>query len=726
MTVRRNVQRCSYFYSEKSMKRSFRTAILCLFVLKELPATRAFQSIIPTTIRVQNTAAGSCSYFFAKGKDVESFSSSQIQSSSIELKKAAKEIQAKLSNNYIDWNEMRQLIHGILRINMSKSLTDPSNRIMHDLLRIVTQRAFSSSTWDGVKVGLELMEIQAGGNSDYNNKEIRGQIRHHPVPRSTAIHALKALNNLMKRKYQQNHQIIDRQHQANAAFRVLQRLCTGVGLSNGSIKRNSVDALPQVRITLDERDFSMVLNGFVNTGQMHMAHRVVALQQRTAHAPPLSPVAYSILIKGYGNLKDANGVDRVLEQARQNEVEPDIIMYNSLIDAYINCDNISKAKALFEELSGNDSKPKNATQKIGPKPNLRTYNTMLKGFVKSEDLESAIKMSEAMQKFSLWDAVTTNTLVGVAVAAQNFDLAETILRKHTMKLENISTLQTKQSKHHPNVEAYTELLDGYAKTGQLNKALQTLKIMRELGVYPNEITYTCIIGALAKHGKTAQAEKLMLFMRESDRIHPGVITYNSLFCGMLVERYKSAGGTLQHTFSQDVDHAQKILFDMMNIGVKPNAVTCTIFVDALGRCTPPRINEAKNLVEQLRRDCILSSGDAMVSTALIRAFGNASDLEGAMSVYESITNPDVIAFNALLDTCCRCRSVKRAMQLLDMNKQNRDKNLRFITPDIASYGSVISALLKIGTPAASQATQKVYKEMKYEWSISPDNVLVDA
>ena len=75
-----------------------------------------------------------------------------------------------------------------------------------------------------------------------------------------------------------------------------------------------------------------------------MAHRVVALQERTQHAPPLTAITYSILLKGYGRLKDMNNVEMLLSHAKASEVEPDLIMVNSLLDAYINCGEWSKAK----------------------------------------------------------------------------------------------------------------------------------------------------------------------------------------------------------------------------------------------------------------------------------------------------------------------------------------------------------------------------------------------
>lgn len=160
---------------------------------------------------------------------------------------------------------------------------------------------------------------------------------------------------------------------------------------------------------------------------------------------------------------------------------------------------------------------------IIPTANIRTYNIMLKGYVKDENMNQALKLSKKMKESNLWDDITTNTLVSVAVATHEFDLAESILTNYTNHMEDDKVVGAgkgpgtspsngkkkkrtkntacKQNQQHPNVEAYTELLDGYVKANNLNKALYILKTMRERGVNPNEYTYTCMIGAWAKKQK---------------------------------------------------------------------------------------------------------------------------------------------------------------------------------------------------------------------------------
>ena len=91
--------------------------------------------------------------------------------------------------------------------------------------------------------------------------------------------------------------------------------------------------------SLDERDFNMVLHAYAahpQNRQMHAAHRVMSLQERTVHAPPLSPVAYSIMLRAYGQLKDVTKVEMTILHAQRNGIIPDIVMANTVLDAYVN------------------------------------------------------------------------------------------------------------------------------------------------------------------------------------------------------------------------------------------------------------------------------------------------------------------------------------------------------------------------------------------------------
>jgi pentatricopeptide repeat protein len=507
---------------------------------------------------------------------------------------------------------------------------------------------------------------------------------------------------------------------------------------------------------MDERDFNMVLHAYcasaLSHDQMHAAHRVMALQERTQHAPALSAVAYSILLKAYGRLKDIKNVEMSILHAQRNNVAPDIVMANTVIDAYVNCGDVDKARELVQLMTAEESDAKDRNE-YWPllRPNSRTYNTILKGMAEQGDVKLAMDLSKIVKAKGLWDNVTTNTLVKAAVAAEEFEMAEDILSKHT-SIFNDDDIGRRTRRHvdHPNIEAYTELVDGYAKAGFLEKALGLMQIMRNRGVEPNEYTYTCIVGALARSNKVRQARKMIEYALNLNLPRKKLTPiYNAFISGLLSDNWsdnlESAG---QASYAANVVEALSVLQEMQDMNIRPNVVTVSVVIDGLGRCNPPRCQDAKDLVQHLeftlrpnssRIPGLTSRGISLsnrnIATALIRAYGRGNDVASAIQSFERIASPDVVAFNTLLDACCRSDKLKLALELfgeyVSYERWSGDRpgsgNSEDITikPDVVTYTTLISSLLQLKSKAATKRASKMYTDMKQTWMIYPDTRLVD-
>ncbi len=538
------------------------------------------------------------------------------------------------------------------------------------------------------------------------------------LSRSTLMNALKALTGIVT-STNSNDVLPGKSYKPlDASFRILQRLVTGRGVRSVTADQS---------VELSERDFNMVLNAVSHVGQMDMCHKIIALQERTPHAPPLSPVAYSILLKGYGRLRDVQNVQMILYHAGMNQVQPDTIMLNSVIDAFVNCNDFETANDFFRYMKEPEYKGHSLSKYSSllitdtrPQPNKRSYNTILKGLAKKGERDAALELSREMKVKNLWDDVTTNTLVSAAVKVSDFELAESILVNHTALLE-----PNGKRRKHPNVEAYTELLDGYAKASQLDKALGILQLMHQRGVEPNEYTYTCMIGGLARAKKVEQAQKMLKFM-QSKGIVPRVVTYNTFISGLISDAKEESDSADLHTsdlFAHYVSEAMRLLPQMLRSGVKPNSITISVLVDGLGKCEHPRLAEAKALVNKLWHEGIIARTDLKVTTALIRTCAAAKDMEGAMENFRQIEKPDVVAVNAFIDACCRCEREKVAFETF--KHFFVDKSGGNLTPDVITYSVLIAALLKKGSPQAMQKSIILYQEMRKKRDIMPDKGLVD-
>ena len=604
---------------------------------------------------------------------------------------------------------LKSIVERLAVAKRNESLRYSLSEVVDDIVQTMCAKAFRMPPRsDFVVHAVQALQLQLS-STDLVSKPFR------TVPKKTLTSALYALTSVTEVQRSNLSSSESASLLTKLSFRILQRLITGVGV------RQTIDKSHLV----NEREINQVLNMFSNLGRMDMAHRIVALQERTPHAPPISPVAYSILLKGYGRQSDLAHVEEVLKHATKNKIKPDVILLNTLIDAYINCDRLDDAQTVFEAMQRRSSLEKDFAVFSGfslPAPNQRTYNTMLKGLANIGAYERSSELFEEMGKTHSWDPVSTNTLVRAAVIGKEFDAADRILAKYTIEWNEGNT----EFRSHPNVEAYTQLIDGYAKAGDMRKAVAVMQTMRSRNVMPNKWTYTCLIAGFGRTQQLDEAKRMLSFMKEKG-IPPTTVTYNALISAILEGVKQEEGGndnTFVHNLDIAVDQSLSFLRDMMNSGVCPNSVTAAVLVDAMGRCHPGRIEAATLLVEMLEKKKLITEGDPRVYTALIQAAGFHGDIKRALGLFRKLTRPDTVAVNAFIEACRRCGRQNLAFDTFNYYflQKVTDYGLR---PDIATYSILIRAFLENDDIAGIRKSQSLYIEMKRKWGICPDAGLVD-
>ena len=549
------------------------------------------------------------------------------------------------------------------------------------------------------------------------------------VPRLTFVKALQALttwNEVDSSASLSRQQKIANMH-STISFRILQRLITGVGVRN--LKGNE---------RVFEKDINMVLNTFSNSGQMDVCQRIVSLQLRSERAPPISPTGYSILVKGYGKLGDLKRVSGVLRHATKNpSIQPDIVFMNSLIAAYVNCNAMDKAQEVFDQMRRTRDDAADPTQNNDwfremPRPNKRTYNTILKGYAQTHDLKKALELFESMKTLSMWDAVSVNTLVQVALVSHDYDVARNLLDQYTSPCDMVA--HGHGNYRHPNTEAYTHLLDCLAKSGRLSDSLAVFQLMRQRGITQNEVTFTCLVSGLARHGKFDEAHQMLSHM--STIVPPTVVTYNSFIAAVLHNTTSHSSNKTEAlrslSLSNDgMEEALKIFGCMIKNGIKPDPISVSTIIDAMGRCSEPRVGEAVRLVSDLRTQNVEAAYDVRVLTSLLRTCGLGNDINGALMAFKKISKPDVIAVNALLDACCRCDRGSIAMKIFghffgnQTSSEYQVENGR-LKPDLISYSTLIGHHINSEVSQSRETAVKLYSSMKETSEINPDIGLVDS
>jgi leucine-rich PPR motif-containing protein len=516
----------------------------------------------------------------------------------------------------------------------------------------------------------------------------------HQVPKRTLLDMIKALTST---EYNKN--TLQQRQLSNAAYRLLQRLVTG----------KQVRARQQY--PLYDVDWNRVLGAFCKDGRVDRAYQLIAWRSKLKEQPALSAVTFSILLRGHGLLGQQQQVLRVWEHALEYGIVPDIVMVNTLLNAFVESNDILGARKFFEQIRSRYVG--GFFREVPPYANARTYNTMLKGLANAGLVDDAIKLGKEMDDQRFWDFVTTNTMVHAAIITENYELAESML--------GARTIVHKSPGRHPNVDAYTGLLDAYAKSDQLDKAVATLKTMRQRKVDATEITYTCLIAGFGRNNKIGQALKMIDFM-SSTGIKPSCAVYNALISALVEDSTSDHNGSDGNVpFDTRVDQALKILKNMVQAGVKPDAITVSTLVAALGKCSSPRVDAAKLLVRGLGDQMLLPAGDVQVVTALVKTCGAGGDFAGAVDAFKTLQTVDAVSINVLLDVCCRCGDDRMVSDTFDRYFL-RNKGLQ---PDVVSYTILIDSLLKRETATSVSKAYTKYLSMKTRSNILPDRTLVD-
>jgi len=529
------------------------------------------------------------------------------------------------------------------------------------------------------------------------------------------------------------------------SYRLLQRILSAKGVRYHS---NSY---------ILERDICGVLKGLIQSNNISMAHKLLLLQERSnsissssigsnfAHiqVPPVTAVGYSILLRAYAKKGNHQQIESLVKRAYSRNVTPDVIFLNSLIDGYIECEQWSKVKIVFQQMKDSPD--------VTLKPNTVTYNIVLKSLALQGLTDEALTLSEEMESLGKFDHVSVNTLVKAMITAREFNRAEEILKNawlspslYTAGIDNsIQTSRVRQhySSAHPHVEAYTELLDGYAKADMLDKAFETLENMKERNVTPNEVTHTCVAQAMGMDYQFKSAREMLAREQEKVRGKSGDMTvmFNAYITGLL---------SVDSNYDERVEEALSVFNLMVSTDergetyCKPNAITVAKILDGLSKCTVQKMKEAQRIVLTVLPLFTEKSEIVKVKTALLSFYANIlvnetctvlvdytedQVFDFVTKVYNSIgSDADIIAVNAYLNACCRLRRNREAFQEFDKKCIRGKKNNGYLLPDIATYTILISTLLNNyrDSQVASSRVRDLYKEM-FKNGINPDLGLID-
>ena len=270
-----------------------------------------------------------------------------------------------------------------------------------------------------------------------------------------------------------------------------------------------------------------------------------AYQQMIIDNIPPNLVIATTLIKGFGRAKMFQKALRIYQEMLKSEdIRPNLIAYNSMLDCCVQCNQFDKLKDIFEDLVRESGR-------VGEyeviEPDLISYSTLIKGLSKSGQMEKVIELYEEMkEKQMILDEVLFNSIIHGFARGKDIESAMLIYRE----MEKL---------HIPKSNVtYSILIKLYSSSRQVEKALSMYSEMISGGVTPGVIVYTCLMQTCIKNKLIDRAITLYYDM-QANSVHPDHVTYNTIVNGcVFAGKLQKACDILINSFADGVCLAQDI------------------------------------------------------------------------------------------------------------------------------------------------------------------------
>ncbi|KAI5440161.1 pentatricopeptide repeat-containing protein At3g18110, chloroplastic [Lathyrus oleraceus] len=306
---------------------------------------------------------------------------------------------------------------------------------------------------------------------------------------------------------------------------------------------------------------------------------------------------YNAMMGVYARNGNYDKVKEIFDLMRERECEPDIVSFNTLINAKVkSCAIVSGlAIQLLDEVG-----------KFGLRPDIITYNTLISACSREANLKEAIVVFSDMEtnrcQPDLW---TYNAMISVYGRCG-----------FALKAEHLFE-ELKSKGFSPDAVTYNSLLYAFSKEGNTKKVTDICNQMVKMGFGKDEMTYNTIIHMYGKQGRHDEALKLYRDMKLSKR-NPDAVTYT-----VLIDLLGKAS---------KIEEAAKVMSEMLDAGVKPTLHTYSALICAYAKVG--RRAEAEETFNRMRESNI--KADHLAYSVMLDFFLRFNEIKKAMVLYQEM------------------------------------------------------------------------------------------
>ncbi|KAF6134526.1 hypothetical protein GIB67_028547 [Kingdonia uniflora] len=426
------------------------------------------------------------------------------------------------------------------------------------------------------------------------------------------------------------------------------------------------------RIANDVVTYTLLIKGFCKLGRVSEAKKWMGIVELVVWMMLLkSEMSCNSLINGFCKLGKVHEADQVIRDMGVRGLKLDSYSYSTLVDAFCKEDRV----CAFDD---DDAMHHfHLMLKRGVSPDEVTCSTFLDGFFKMEDFEGALK---------LWKAILTRGFVKRKIT---FNVIINRLCKFGKMVEVEEILcKMKELGCFPDGVTYRTLSDGYSRLGDVEKALDVKGKMEMEGISTFVEMYNLLIGGVFKCKRSSKVNDLLAEMHTSG-LKPNVVTY-----GALIDGWYNDGmfGKAFHMFIEMIKGLTPnlIIFSTLadslngteNRYLLPNNIVYNITIVRL--CKSKRVEDARQFFLALLLRGFVP--DNFTYCTLIHGCSSAGDVNEAFNLRDEMLSkglvPNIITCNALINSLCKSGYLDRVAGLFYKLKKE-------LAPNVVTYNTLI-------------------------------------
>jgi len=343
--------------------------------------------------------------------------------------------------------------------------------------------------------------------------------------------------------------------------------------------------------------YSSVIDTYARHGDIEGACNILGemekdFQAGNKNAKP-NTRTYNTLINGWSKSSDEdtphqarNLLNKMIRLHSNGDLDeaPDTITYCSVMDTHARHGDIEGACNILEMMENDFNSGNNDAR-----PDMRTYNTLINAWSKSSDVDApqqarnilnnmiSLHSNGALDKAP--DTITYNSVMDTHAAQGDIKGASDIFSM----MEDDYKSGNKKAK--PDVDAYTILINAWAKSGNSNSPIEAEKILRkmidrhsegELKQGPTIIAYNSVMDAYANKGDVEGANGILEMMRsDSKNVRPDMISYSTLIKAWAKSNKKEAQEEVESILQKMNDlHESGYLRDRADVPTYKSMIEC--------------------------------------------------------------------------------------------------------------------------------------------------------